>query len=80
MPIRRVFNGTWLINEKIMHTKNSIYYSLVIRDWIWDYVYAPVKNNITTIARFIARIQSGNVRIYLFYVFFTLLLLLWLIS
>ena len=80
MPIRRVFKGAWLITEKITTTKDGICYQLIIADWIWHYVYAPLSNNITTVARFIARIQGGNVRIYLSYVFFTLILLLWLIS
>ena len=80
MPIRRVFKGVWLVTEKVIGTKENINYQLTIEDWIWRYIYAPLKQYITILFRFISRIQGGNVRVYLSYVFFTLILLLWVIS
>lgn len=58
----------------------SIAYSLQIGDWIWHYSYVPWERAIATIARYLARIQSGNIRIYLGYAFVTIILLLWLIA
>jgi hydrogenase-4 component B len=80
MPIRRVFKGTWLVIEKITKTKHNINYQLTITDWTWQYIYAPLEHHTANIARFIARFQGGNVRVYLSYVFFTLILLLWVVS
>lgn len=57
-----------------------ITYSLQIGDWIWQYGYVPLERGIAFITRYAARIQSGNIRVYLAYTFATLILLLWLIA
>lgn len=80
MPIRRVFKGAWHISEKTQKTNGTITYSLKIEDWFWQYFYEPLKNLISRLARIVAYIQGGNVRIYLAYAFFTLIFLLWLVT
>jgi hydrogenase-4 component B len=81
MPIRRVFKGAWMVTERISKEKNnSINYFLSVEDWAWKYMYLPLEKFINATARVLARIQGGNVRIYLAYVFCTLIILLWVVS
>lgn len=76
MPIRRVFQPIWKIEERVIN-KN---YTLNVIDRFWHYVYVPVEQGINQLARVVAYIQGGNIRVYLAYVFCTLLFLLWIIS
>lgn len=80
MPIRRVFKGTSQVIEDITKENSLINYKLQINDWVWKFIYAPLATITATIARQFARIQGGNVRIYLSYTFATLILLLWIIA
>ncbi len=86
MPIRRIFQPVWLVEEHIEQRKDEtlynteIRYQLNIRDRSSPVLYEPIGHWIMFIARHLSRIQTGNIRIYLSYSFFTLLLLLWLIT
>ena len=79
MPIRRVFNSAWKVSEEIDDTKKDVFYSLHVDDWVWLYGYMPLVKVISFLARILAKIQGGNVRIYLACMFFSLLFLLWII-
>jgi hydrogenase-4 component B len=80
MPIRRVFKGIWPVSETIERSGNKITYNLNIGDWIWKYCYEPWEKLMLAAARIAAKLQSGNIRLYLTYIFFTLILLLWTIA
>lgn len=80
MPLRRIFQNFYLINEKTETSGNNINYSLQINDRILQYIYLPLEHFSFTLARKFARLQSGNVRVYLTYIFITLILLLWIIA
>ena len=76
MPIRRVFSNIWEIHEDCEnHT-----YKLTIIDRIWKYVYEPLDRGMFMVTRRLTKIQGGNIRKYLAWMFFTLLFLLWVIS
>lgn len=79
MPLRRVFKAVWLVGEKIEKTAVGTNYSVQISDRIWRYVYMPLEWLSFTLARNFARVQSGNLRIYVAYSFVTVILLLWVI-
>ncbi|MFA7633603.1 MAG: hydrogenase 4 subunit B [Thiohalomonadaceae bacterium] len=87
MPIRRIFKPVWLIDEKIersgdeqgFHT-SGLRHQLQVSDRSWKWLYLPIGRWVLRSARLVSRLQSGNVRTYLSYSFFTLLFLLWLIS
>ncbi|MHB8550532.1 MAG: proton-conducting transporter transmembrane domain-containing protein, partial [Acidiferrobacterales bacterium] len=85
-PIRRVFAPVWQIDEHIDTVRVSatrvtgLRHHLHIGDWSWSAVYLPIGRLVLAAARRVGRIQTGSIRIYLAYSFFTLLLLLWLIS
>jgi formate hydrogenlyase subunit 3/multisubunit Na+/H+ antiporter MnhD subunit len=80
MPIRRVFKGVWPVKETVEKSGNKINYTLKVGDWIWQFCYEPLENFMLAISRVAARLQSGNIRLYLAYIFFTLILLLWIIA
>lgn len=77
MPIRRVFTGIWSVKESI-NVKDKEY-NLEIEDWSWIYFYNKLDKYMNYIAEKAAYVQNGNIRVYLSYTFFTLLILLWLI-
>lgn len=85
-PIRRVFGPTWRVEERIDAVPapparmTGMRYQLHIGDWSWIMAYAPIGQLILSAARRIRRIQTGSIRVYLAYSFFTLLILLWLIT
>ncbi len=85
-PIRRVFAPVWRIDERIEKVQasptriTSVRHQLRIGDWSWLAAYLPIGNLVLAAARRVGRIQTGSIRIYLAYSFFTLLLLLWLIT
>jgi hydrogenase-4 component B len=76
MPIRRVFENIWLIDEKIDQVNAEKHYSLHVKDLFWKYLYEPLEPYILHVGRYVARIQGGKVRVYLAYMFFTLIILL----
>jgi len=80
MPLRRVFSNVWSVSEKTEIIGTAVSYNLMIVDWLWKYLYAPLERVVLVISRNIARIQGGNIRVYLAYTFFTLILLLWVAS
>ena len=80
MPLRRVFHNFWSLHEKLETTGYSVNYSLQVDDLIRQRIYLPLERFSFTLARFFARLQGGNVRVYLTYMFITLILLLWIIA
>jgi len=87
MPIRRIFRPVWRIDEQLERTVDSasgrvtgLRHSLTIGDRAWTLLYEPLGRWVLLAARRVSRMQTGNIRGYLAYSFFTLLFLLWLIS
>jgi hydrogenase-4 component B len=88
MPIRRIFAPVWRIDEQIEETADkvqplrvaSIRHQLQIGDHSWTAIYEPLARTVLSASRLIGRIQTGSIRTYLGYSFFTLILLLWLIT
>jgi len=81
MPIRRVFSFVWHISERVepAHQGKGPRYFLHVSDWVWMVIYMPIGRLIHKMAERTARIQGGNLRVYLCYSFFTLLFLLWVV-
>lgn len=85
MPIRQIFRPVWLVHEEVTKESDSqsgsqVRYGLHVEDIAWHYLYLPVERFVQAAARRVSRIQTGHLRHYLAYSFFTLLLLLWLIT
>lgn len=81
MPIRRIFSSLWHITEELTTESNGkSFYKLTIIDRIWQNFYAPLGKFMTTTTKYLAKIQSGSIRAYLAYMFFTLIFLLWIIA
>jgi hydrogenase-4 component B len=88
MPIRRIFQPVWTMQETVEQIRDpaqpnrvtGLRHSLHVEDRSWTVLYEPIARAVMGAARQVARIQSGSVRTYLAYSFFTLLVLLWLIS
>ncbi len=78
MPIRRIFQFFYLIHEKTELTNKGLNYSLQVKDIILQYLYLTFEQFSLWLAKKLARIQGGNVRLYLTYIFITLIILLWL--
>ena len=55
-------------------------YNFHAEDISWHYLYVPVERLLHAAARRVGRIQTGHLRHYLAYSFFTLVVLLWLIT
>ncbi len=51
-----------------------------VYDRSWAALYEPIARWVQLAARRVSRLQQGNIRVYIAYSFFTLLLLLWVIS
>jgi len=82
-PIRRIFRPVWPIDEKVTPPSaatNGGRYSIHIGDWAWDRLYLPLGQLIQRSARIVARLQGGNIRTYLAYSFFTLIVMLWIVT
>jgi formate hydrogenlyase subunit 3/multisubunit Na+/H+ antiporter MnhD subunit len=79
MPIRRVFKPVWHVVEGLENTSSGQRYRLQVGDWAWEKIYQPMGRMLLATARRITMIQGGNIRAYLAYSFFTLLVLLWVI-
>jgi hydrogenase-4 component B len=85
-PIRRIFAPVWELRESLPARDPTaldnppIAYHLEVADRSWRVLYAPLGHLVEQVSRQVARIHTGNIRIYLTYSFFTLLLLLGIIS
>lgn len=88
MPFRQIFRPVWRLHEESVRemdprlpTKPSELRYLVHADDIsWGLLYLPVERLVQGAARRVGRLQTGRLRHYLAYSFFTLVLLLWLIT
>lgn len=87
MPIRQIFRPMWLVREELEPEAQArggvrlpLRYGLHVEDIAWHYLYLPIEQLVHAAARKVSRIQTGHLRHYLAYSFFTLLLLLWLIA
>jgi formate hydrogenlyase subunit 3/multisubunit Na+/H+ antiporter MnhD subunit len=88
MPIRRIFKPVWDVNEPVEEFTEAkqpllltgIRYQMQIGDRSWPILYEPIAHWVLVAARKIGGIQTGSIRTYLAYSFFTLLVLLWLIT
>ncbi|MBM2838937.1 MAG: hydantoin racemase, partial [Deltaproteobacteria bacterium] len=84
MPIRRIFGFLFNIRERIEvdaeHGQKAfpkrIYYSLKIRDRMWNWLYQPVADASFWIARQVGKLQQGRIQMYLIYPFITIIVLL----
>ncbi len=87
-PMRRIFKPVWQQNEQVaVETSavnalqvSAVAYQLELQDRSWNALYAPVAHGVESAARNTARIQTGNIRTYLAYSFFTLIILLGIVS
>jgi formate hydrogenlyase subunit 3/multisubunit Na+/H+ antiporter MnhD subunit len=88
MPMRRILAPVWEVQERVENDGDprqplrvsGLRYHLHIGDRFWKYLYEPLARLTWTAARRIGVIQAGSIRAYLAYSFFTLLVLLWLIT
>ncbi|QFY44786.1 hydrogenase 4 subunit B [Candidatus Methylospira mobilis] len=88
MPIRRIFNPVFKVLESLdiqqqgpaQSQVTRLGYRFQIIDRAWLTLYEPIGWAVTRLAQWLGRLQTGNIRTYLGYSFFTLLLLLWVIS
>jgi hydrogenase-4 component B len=83
MPIRRIFRPIWPISESYQEpgaVESGGRYRLQIGDWAWSKLYEPIARLVLGAANRLTIIQGGNIRTYLAYSFFTLLLLLLVVS
>ncbi len=80
-PIRRVFSLLFHNDEGVEELADGRKrYRLVPGDRAWNLLYLPVANAVENAARQVSRLQSGNVRVYLGWSLFTLLVLLWIMA
>ncbi|GAB6067682.1 hydrogenase 4 subunit B [Methylothermus subterraneus] len=77
MPFRRVFADAFVVHEAI---EPGLRYRLHVGDRLWGMFYEPIIKALRFSVRHIGRLQTGNLRVYLGYSFFTLVFLLWVIS
>lgn len=88
MPLRRIFAPVWQLDESVKkdfsgalnQQVDAVHYQLHIQDHSWMWLYHPLESWVNTVAKQVARIQTGNIRVYLSYSFATLILLLWVVS
>jgi formate hydrogenlyase subunit 3/multisubunit Na+/H+ antiporter MnhD subunit len=88
MPIRRIFQPVFDLRETIEEQTEEpcrrrvtgLRYHFQVSDRAWPFLYEPVGSAVTRLARWVGRIQTGSIRTYLGYSFFTLLILLWGVS
>ncbi|MDY0290796.1 MAG: hydrogenase 4 subunit B [Desulfuromonadaceae bacterium] len=82
-PIRRIFRPVWHIDERVEPPTPEARggrYILHIGDWAWDKLYVPLGRVIQRSAKIASKIQGGNIRIYLAYSFFTIIVMLWIVT
>ena len=88
MPIQRIFAPVWDLKEDIDETRDpkqplttlAIRHQLAASDKSWSRAYEPIGRLVLAAARRIGLIQTGSIHTYLGYSFFTLLLLLWVVT
>ena len=88
MPIRRIFQAAFEIRETIEEQRQgpaqvrvtALRYQFQVLDRAWLALYEPSGRAVTWLARRVGRLQTGSIRTYLGYSFFTLIVLLWVIS
>jgi len=88
MPIRHIFRPAWRMHEEKVREMDpqlrtrpvQLRYLMQADDLSWQFFYLPVEHFVLAAARRIGRIQTGHLRHYLAYSFFTLIALLWLIT
>lgn len=88
MPIQRIFAPVWDLKEEIEETKNAaqplhtegMRHQLQALDRSWSRLYEPIGHLVLVAARRIGMIQTGSIHTYLAYSFFTLILLLWVVT
>jgi formate hydrogenlyase subunit 3/multisubunit Na+/H+ antiporter MnhD subunit len=88
MPIRRIFQPVFELREILDESKEgpagtrvaALRYQFQVLDRAWLILYEPAGRAVTRLARWAGRLQTGNIRTYLSYSFFTLIFLLWVIS
>jgi len=80
-PIRRVFALLFVIDEALEQSADGITrYRLRVADRAWGWLYLPMARAVDASSQQVARLQSGNVRIYLGWTLATLFVLLWIIA
>jgi formate hydrogenlyase subunit 3/multisubunit Na+/H+ antiporter MnhD subunit len=87
-PIQRIFAPVWDLEEEIVEKRRaqqpqmveSIRHQLSAQDKSWSRVYEPIGMLVIAAARRIGYLQTGSIHTYLAYSFFTLLLLLWVVT
>jgi formate hydrogenlyase subunit 3/multisubunit Na+/H+ antiporter MnhD subunit len=87
MPLREIFRPLFKIHEESVRTMDAklptrpveLRYLFHADDLSAELFYRPVERQALTASRLAARIQTGHLRHYLAYSFFTLLVLLWLV-
>jgi len=88
MPVQRVFAPVWDLKEDVEEIRDpkqplrteSIRHQLQANDRSWSRVYEPIGRLVLAAARRIGMLQTGSIHTYLGYSFFTLLLLLWVVT
>ncbi|MHB8727750.1 MAG: hydrogenase 4 subunit B [Sulfuricaulis sp.] len=88
MPIQRIFSPVWDLKDDVEETKNpaqpwrteGLRHQLQVSDKSWSRLYEPIGRLVLSAARRVGRIQTGSIHTYLAYSFFTLILLLWLVT
>jgi NADH:ubiquinone oxidoreductase subunit 5 (subunit L)/multisubunit Na+/H+ antiporter MnhA subunit len=87
-PIRRIFSPLFGVQETLEEVKQdpaqtrvtALRYQFHIPDLALTLLYEPFGRMVLNLARWAGGIQTGNIRTYLAYSFFTLIFLLWVIS
>jgi formate hydrogenlyase subunit 3/multisubunit Na+/H+ antiporter MnhD subunit len=88
MPVRRIFKPLFEVRETVdieaegpsRWRVRSLRHRFQVLDKLWPVLYAPAGNSVVRLARKAGRIQTGSVRTYIGYSFFTLIFLLWVVS
>lgn len=85
MPLRRIFADAFVVHEEVGKSPSNphgaaLRYRLHVGDRLWVMFYEPVARGLRWTVRHVGRIQTGNIRVYLGYSFFTLIFLLWVIN
>ncbi|BBA32673.1 NADH dehydrogenase [Methylocaldum marinum] len=88
MPIRRIFEPVFDTRETVEEQREGpantritrLRYQFQVFDRAWVALYEPSGRAVTRLARWVGRLQTGNIRTYLAYSFCTLIVLLWVVS
>ena len=87
MPLREIFQPVFRIekhsvremHEALPTMPTRLELQIHVEDICWNWCYRPIERGVNSVARLVARIQTGHLRHYLAYSFFTLIVLLWLV-